>query len=182
MTTNSWILDTSHSGVHFTVRHMVFSKVRGRFSRFTGAIELDDADVTRSRVAVDIEAASIDTDHAQRDEHLRAPDFFDAAAYPALRFRSTRVEKLSDERLRVIGELTIRDVTREVPLAVEYGGRGKDPWGNERIGFVAKAAIDRKDFGLTWNQLLEAGGVLVGERIEIEIDVEAVKAAASAAA
>jgi polyisoprenoid-binding protein YceI len=182
MTTNAWILDTAHSGIHFSVRHMVFSKVRGRFSKYSGTLELDDADLARSRVEVSIDAASIDTDNAQRDAHLRSPDFFDVEKFPALRFRSTRVERLSDESYRVVGELTIRDVTREVALAAEYGGRGKDPWGNDRVGFLARTAIDRKEFGLTWNQVLEVGGVLVGERIDIELDVQAVKAAGEAAA
>jgi len=182
MTTNNWNIDAVHSGVNFSVRHMVVSKVRGRFAKYSGAITMDDGDITRSVVDVTIEAASLDTGVPDRDTHLRSPDFFDVERFPTLRFRSKRIEKLDDARYRAIGDLSIRDVTREVSLDVEYGGRAKDPWGNERIGFVAKAALDRKDFGLGWNQLLEAGGVLLGDRVDVEIEVQAVKVAAVQAA
>src|SRR5215831_11833135 len=149
--TTTWNIDPTHSTVGFSIRHMVFSKVRGRFLKYTGAIQFDDDDVAKSWVEVAIDAASIDTGTAQRDNHLRSADFFDVERFPELRFRSARVEDLGDGRLRVVGELTIRDHTREVALDVEPAGRGMDPWGNERIGYVAKASIDRKDFGLKWN-------------------------------
>src|SRR5262249_48843457 len=148
---------------------------------YTGAIQLDD-DLAKSWVEVTIDAATIDTGTEQRDNHLRSPDFFDVEKFPQLRFRSTRVEDAGNGRLRVIGELTIRDTTREVILDAEPTGRGMDPWGNERIGYSAKTHFDRKDFGLQWNQLLEAGGVLVGDRVDIELDVQAVNAAARDAA
>jgi len=180
--TTTWNIDATHSTIGFSIRHMVFSKVRGRFLKYTGAIQLDDSDLAKSWVEVAIDAASIDTGTAQRDNHLRSADFFDVEKFPALRFRSTRVEDIGGGRLRVIGELTIRDMTREVALDAESAGRGVDPWGNQRIGFVAKTSIDRKDFGLAWNQLLEAGGVLVGDRVDIELDVQAVNAAARDAA
>lgn len=176
--TTSWNIDPTHSTVGFSIRHMVFSKVRGRFEKYTGAIQLDDDDMSKSWVEVTIDAASIDTGTAQRDTHLRSADFFDVETFPELRFRSTRVEDTGKGRLRVTGELTIKNTTREVVLDAEPTGRGMDPWGNERIGFAAKATIDRKEFGLHWNQLLEAGGVLVGERVELEFDVQAVNAAA----
>ncbi len=182
MTTNKWNLDAAHSGINFSIRHLVVAKVRGRFATFSGTLELDPQDLTRSRVEATIEAASIDTGVQQRDDHLRSADFFDAATYPELRFRSKQIEKVSSDRYRVTGDLTIRDVTREVALDVEYGGQAKDPWGNERVAFTAKTAIDRKDFGLSWNQALETGGVLVGERVDIELEVQAVKAAAEKAA
>ena len=182
MNTNSWNIDATHSGINFSIRHMVVSKVRGRFAKYSGALTLDDGDLTRSVVEATIDAASIDTGTPQRDAHLRSPDFFDVERFPELRFRSTRVEKLDDVRYRVVGDLTIRDVTREISLDVEYGGQAKDPWGNERVGFVAKAAFDRKDFGLQWNQVLEAGGVLVGDRVDIELEVQGVRAAAAKAA
>jgi polyisoprenoid-binding protein YceI len=182
MAQSKWNIDLSHSGVNFSIRHMVISKVRGRFTKFTGVLNLEDEDITRSVVEATIDASSIDTGVEQRDAHLRSGDFFDVEKYPELRFRSTRIEKLEDDRFRVVGELTIRDVTREVALDVEGGGRAKDPWGNERTGFVAKTTLDRKDFGLKWNQALEAGGVLVGDRVDIELDVQAVKAAAAQAA
>ncbi len=178
----TWNIDSSHSGVHFTVRHMVVSRVRGRFASYSGAITLDESDLAGSSVDVTIDATSIDTGVADRDKHLRSADFFDVERFPALRFKSSRVETLDGERLRVHGELTIRDVTRQIVLDAELGGRAKDPWGNERVGFVAKAAIDRKDFGLTWNQALEAGGILVGDKVEIDLDVQAIRAAAQSAA
>jgi polyisoprenoid-binding protein YceI len=171
----TWNVDSSHSGVHFSVRHMVVSKVRGRFAKYTGTVHLDD-DLTKSRVEVAIDAASIDTGTADRDTHLRSADFFDVEKFPSLTFRSTRVERIDDQKFRMVGDLTIRDVTREVALEAIYGGRSKDPWGNERAGFEAKASIDRKDFGLTWNQVLELGGVLVGDRVDLEIEVEVVRA------
>jgi polyisoprenoid-binding protein YceI len=182
MTTNNWNLDSVHSGINFSVRHMVVSKVRGRFTKFTGNIALDESDLARSVVEATIDASSIDTGTAQRDDHLRSADFFDVENFPQIRFRSTGIEKLGTERYRLTGELTIRDVSREIALDVEYGGRGKDPWGNERVGFTAKAAFDRKDFGLKWNQVLETGGVLVSDRVEIELELQAVRAAAAAAA
>jgi polyisoprenoid-binding protein YceI len=181
-TTHPWNIDAVHSGINFSIRHMVVSKVRGRFARYSGTVHLDDRDLSRSLVEATIEASSIDTGTPQRDDHLRSPDFLDAQKFPELRFKSTQIEKLDDAHFRVLGELTIRDVTREVSLDVAYGGRAKDPWGNERIGFVATTSLDRKDFGLGWNQALEAGGVLVGDRVDIEIEVQAVKAAASQAA
>jgi polyisoprenoid-binding protein YceI len=179
--TNTWTIDAAHSAISFSIRHMVFSKVRGRFGTYTGAIQLDDDDLTKSWVEVTIDAASIDTGTAQRDTHLRSADFFDAERFPQLRFRSRRVESTGDG-LRVHGDLTIRDVTREVTLEAESAGRGVDPYGKERIAFVAKTSIDRKSFGLTWNQLLEAGGVLVGDRVDIELDVQAVNSKAADAA
>jgi len=180
--TNNWNIDAAHSGINFSIRHMVVSKVRGRFAKYSGRVDLDDGDLTRSFVDVTIDAASIDTGTPQRDAHLRGPDFFDVEKFPELRFRSTRIESVARDRYRVVGDLTIRDVTREVSLDVEYGGRAKDPWGNERIGFIATATLDRKDFGLHWNQLLEAGGVLVGDRVDIDLEVQAVKVAAAQAA
>jgi polyisoprenoid-binding protein YceI len=180
--TTTWNIDATHSGINFSIRHMVFSKVRGRFATYTGAIQLEDDDLARSSVEVSIDASSIDTGTAQRDTHLRSADFFDVESYPALRFRSTRIEQVAADRYRMIGQLTIRNVTREVSLDVEATGKATDPWGNERLGFAAKTSIDRKEFGLSWNQLLEAGGVLVGDRVDIELDVQAVKAAAVKAA
>jgi polyisoprenoid-binding protein YceI len=182
MTTSTWKLDAAHSSVGFSIRHMVVSKVRGRFTKFTGSLSLDEGALDRSTVEATIDASSIDTGTAQRDTHLRSADFFDVERFPEIRFRSTRIEALGGEHYRVVGDLAIRDVTREVALDVEYAGRGTDPWGNERVAFAAKTAIDRKDFGLGWNQVLEAGGVLVGDRVEIELDVQAVKAAAVEAA
>ena len=182
MATQTWNIDTSHSGVHFTVRHMVISKVRGAFGRWSGKIEFDAENPERSSVTAKIEADSIDTREPKRDAHLRSADFFDVEKFPLITFASTKVEALGGDQYRVAGELTIHGVTQPVVLAAELLGGGKDPWGNERLGFAATTTIDRKAFGLTWNQVLEAGGVLVGDKIEIALDVQAVKAQAAVAA
>ncbi len=179
MAQEHWQVDGVHSAVNLTVRHMVITKVRGHFGKWSATLQLDTAELTRSTVEVDIEAASIETGVADRDTHLRSPDFLDAAKYPTLRYRSRRVEAVSKDRLRVVGDLTIRDVTREIVLDVEYGGQGKDPWGNTRVGFTATTSLNRKDFGLTWNQALETGGVLVADRVDIEIELQAIKQAAA---
>jgi len=179
MSANNWNIDGTHSGVNFSVRHMVFAKVRGRFGKFGGSLDLNPADLAKSSVDIQIDAASIDTGTPDRDNHLRSPDFFDVAKYPQLTFKSRKVERKGDTEYKVTGDLTIRDTTREVVLDVEFGGTGKDPWGNQRLGFTASARIDRKEFGLKWNQVLEAGGVLVGEKIDIEIELQAVAKAES---
>jgi polyisoprenoid-binding protein YceI len=181
MTTNRWDIDVGHSAVHFWVRHMVISKVHGRFARWSGAIELDAQDLSRSSVEVRIEASSIDTQVADRDNHLRSADFLDVAKHPEITFKSRRVEK-ANGALRVTGDLSLHGVVREVTLEAEFAGTGKDPWGNERAGFSAKASLDRREFGLVWNAALETGGVLVGEKVEIAIELEAVKKAAAVAA
>lgn len=182
MTTHRWNIDTTHSGIHFSVRHMVFAKVRGRFADWSGLVHLDPADPTGGRVEVAIEAASIDTGVTDRDAHLRSADFFDVERFPQIRFRSTRVEANDGGELRVHGALTIRDVTRDVVLEARVLGAGKDPWGNRRVAFQAEASLDRREFGLEWNQVLEAGGVLVGDRVDVEIEVQAVAAASEEAA
>jgi polyisoprenoid-binding protein YceI len=171
---STYSIDNAHSDVGFTVRHMVFAKVRGHFKSWSANLSFDPADPTKSSVSVEIDAASIDTREAQRDGHLKSPDFLDVATHPTITFKSRRVEGAGPKKYKAIGDLTIRGVTREVVLDVEELGGGKDPWGNQRAIFNAKTAIDRTDFGLKWNQALEAGGVLVGERVDIEIDVEAV--------
>ncbi len=169
-----WTPDLVHSSVGFSVRHLVVSKVRGKFAKWSGTIRMDEHDLARAEVDVSIETASVDTGVEQRDNHLRSPDFFDVEKFPQLRFTSKKVEALGGDELRVTGDLTMHGVTREVTLEVEHAGRAKDPWGGARAGFSARTTLDRKDFGLGWNQLLEAGGVLVGERVDIEIEVEAV--------
>lgn len=174
MSQTTWNIDTTHSSVGFWVRHLVISKVHGRFTKWNGTITLDEEDVTRSSVEVTIDAASIETHEAKRDGHLRSPDFFDVEKFPALTFKSKKIQK-SGDALAVRGDLTIHGVTREVLLETESLGRAKDPWGGDRVGFSAKTSVDRKDFGLHWNQALEAGGVLVGDKIEINLEIEAVK-------
>jgi polyisoprenoid-binding protein YceI len=170
--TKTWKLDAAHTHVEFAVRHLMISKVKGQFTDVNGALRMEGDDITTARLSVEIPAVSVDTRVEQRDEHLRSPDFLDAARFPMLTFRSTRVERTGERRLRVTGDLTIRDVTREVVLDVIEHGTLTDPWGQERAGFAASTKIDRKDFGLTWNQALEAGGVLVGDQVEIELEAE----------
>jgi polyisoprenoid-binding protein YceI len=182
MSTSHWDFDLSHSSINFHVRHLMVSKVHGRFSAWHGTLELDDEDLTRSRVEVSIEAASIDTKDEKRDAHLRSPDFLEVEKFPAITFKSTQITREGDEEYKVVGDLTIHGVTRAVTLEVEGGGRVTDPWGGTRTGFSAKTSISRKDFGLTWNMALEAGGFLVGDKLDINLEIEAVKKSASAAA
>jgi polyisoprenoid-binding protein YceI len=179
MSTERWEIDSSHSSLHFSVRHLVIAKVRGAFARWSGAVQVPDGDFSKATVAVTIDASSIETGVADRDGHLKSPDFFDVAQYPELRFVGTRVQPRSGDEIDVIGDLTIRGITREVVLRVEQHGQAKDPWGNVRAAFTAKTTIDRKDFGLTWNQALETGGVLVGDKVEIEAEIQAVKQVAA---
>ena len=176
MANEFWEFDTSHSSVEFSVRHMVVAKVRGSFHKWSGKLNLDTENFAASSVEVAIETASIDTRDAQRDGHLKSADFLDVEKYPTIDFKSTKVEKKGDTELRITGSLTVHGVSKEVVLDAEYGGRAKDPWGGERAGFHAKTKIDRREFGLQWNQVLEAGGVLVGDTVEITIDVETKKA------
>jgi polyisoprenoid-binding protein YceI len=175
MDTQRWEIDKAHSGIQFSVRHMVIAKVRGQFARWSGQILLDGTEIGHASVTVSIDVSSLTTGVDDRDTHLKSADFLDVANHPTIEFRSVRVESLGAGLLRVIGNLTIRGVTREVALHVEDNGRTADPWGHERAGFSAKAALDRKEFGLTWNQVMEAGGVMVGDRVDIEIEVEAIK-------
>ncbi len=170
-----WIIDDSHSLIQFTVRHMMISKVRGRFDRFNGTITADEQNPANSSVNVQIDAASINTRDAKRDGHLTSPDFLDVASYPYITFVSKRIETLDASRGRLIGDLTIRGVTREVTLDVEYNGQARSPWGTVSAGFHASTTINRKDWGLTWNMALETGGVLVGDEVEIDIEVELIR-------
>jgi len=179
MNTNRWEIDSSHSSVHFSVRHLVIAKVRGTFARWSGTVDVPGGDFSKATVAVTIDASSIHTGVEQRDAHLKSPDFFDVAQFPELRFVGKRVQPRSGAEIDVIGDLTIKGITREVVLHVEQHGEAKDPWGNLRAAFTAKTSIDRKDFGLTWNQALEAGGVMVGDRVDIEAEIEAVKQVAA---
>ena len=176
-----WQLDPAHTHVEFSVKHLMIARVKGRFAGVAGTVEMG-TDPAASTVDVVIDAASIDTREAKRDAHLRSADFFDVERFPTIAFRSREVRPTGAGDFSVVGDLTIRDVTREVTLEVTDEGRGTDPWGGARAGFSATAEIDRRDFGLTWNQALEAGGVLVGNEIRISLEVELVKQAAAEAA
>lgn len=173
-TRTTWAIDAAHSSVEFAVKHLMISTVKGRFADVSGTVHLDEQEPERSEVDVTINVASIDTRQPDRDTHLRSTDFFDAEHHPALTFRSTRVTR-EDGELRVEGDLTIRGVTKRVTLRATEEGRGRDPWGGERLGFSATTRINRRDFGLTWNQLLETGGFAVGDEVKIALDVELVK-------
>jgi len=175
--TTTWNIDPVHSVAEFKVKHMMISNVKGQFTGVSGTLSLDEADLTRSRVDATIEAASINTREAQRDAHLKSPDFFDVEKFPTLAFRSTSVKSTGAGELRVSGELTIHGVTRNVVFDVEGPtAPGKDPWGNTRIGLAATTKINRKDFGLTWNAALETGGILVGDEVTLTLDIQFVKA------
>ena len=179
--TTTWAIDKAHSQVEFGVKHMMFTTVKGQFREFGGTVQLDETNPNGSTVEAVLDATSIDTAVADRDNHLRSADFFDVENHPTLTFRSKRIEGASfreGERFKVIGDLTIRGTTREVELDATYEGRGRDPWGQEKAAFTAEGKIDRHDFGLTWNQALEAGGVLVGRDIKLSIDAQLVRAAA----
>jgi polyisoprenoid-binding protein YceI len=178
--TTTWTIDPAHSSVELAVKHMMFTTVRGRFKDVKGTIVVDEQNPDHSTVEVEIGAASIDTGAADRDGHLRSADFLDVEQFPALSFRSKRVEgamKQEGDQFRVTGDLTIRGTTFEVTLDCVYEGMGKDPWGGTRAGARATTRIDRRDWGLKWNQTLETGGILVANEVRIEIEVQAVKAA-----
>jgi len=176
--TTTWTIDPAHSSVEFAVKHMMFTTVRGRFKDFKGTVVVDEQNPNNSKVDVEIGAASIDTGVADRDGHLRSADFLDVENQPTLTFRSKRVEgamKAEGDKFKVVGDLTIRGTTFEVTLDCEYEGTGKDPWGGIRAGARATTKIDRRDWGLKWNQALETGGILVANEVRIEIELQAVK-------
>jgi polyisoprenoid-binding protein YceI len=175
MALEQWGFDVAHSSISFWVRHLMVSKVHGRFTTWTGTLEFDEANPAASRLEVEIDVASIDTREPQRDAHLRSPDFFDAAKYPHITFKAAGAAPAGSRRFRVNGDLTIHGVSRPVTLDVEYAGRVKDPWGGERAGFSARTTINRKDYGLTWNQVIEGGGIMVDDKVEISIEAEAVR-------
>ena len=171
----SWQIDLSHSQIAFSARHMMISKVRGVFGAFSGTINFDPAKPAETTVNIAIDASSIDTKVTDRDNHLKSADFLDVANYPQLTFESSSIEIVDDEHAKLHGNLTIRGVTNPVTLKVEYEGQTKSPWGTTNVGFSAKTKIDRKDWGLVWNVALETGGILVGDKIEIEIDLELIE-------
>lgn len=172
----TWAIDAAHSEVGFRVRHMMVSWTRGKFDRFEGTLELDGQDITRSKIEVSIEAASINTNTADRDAHLKSADFFDAANFSHLKFSSQKVEQVSGGALKVLGQLEIRGVKKAVALDVEaLTAAGKDPWGGMRRGTRATTKISRKEFGLNWNAALELGGVLVGDEVEITLEIELIQ-------
>jgi polyisoprenoid-binding protein YceI len=180
MATSTWQIDASHTSVEFAVKHMMFTTVRGRFKDVKGTIEADESNPDNSRVSVEIAAASIDTGVADRDAHLRSADFLDVENHPTLTFRSKRIAgamKVEGDKFTVTGDLTIRGTTMEITLECTYEGTGKDPWGGTRAGSGATTRVDRREWGLRWNQALETGGILVANEVRIEVEVQAVKQA-----
>ena len=170
------VIDRSHSEAGFQVRHL-FTNVRGRFGTFEGTIAMDPAKPEASSVRFTIDASTIDTDNADRDKHLRSPDFFDVASHPAITFTSEKIRSTGKDRYAVTGTLTMRGVAKTITLPVSFLGIGKDPWGNERAGFTTSVTLNRKDYGINWNKALDNGGLLLGEDVAVSIDLEAVKQA-----
>ena len=173
--TSTWQLDASHSSIGFSVKHLMIATVKGSFARYEASFSGSDTDLSDASVNVNIETASIDTGNAQRDGHLRSPDFFDAEKFPAITFSGKKIVGNAFGDFKIIGDLTISGVTKEITLDATFEGRAKDPWGNSRLGYSAKGKINRADFGLTWNQALEAGGVLVSEEVKISVEASFVR-------
>ena len=179
-TTSTWNIDASHSAIEFAAKHLMITTVKGRLADARGTVTIDETNPANSSATVEFDAKSVDTRSDQRDEHLRSADFLDVAHFPTISFASRRVTGASAQpgaEFTVVGDLTIRGVTKEVTLATTYEGRGRDPWGGERVSFSADAKIDRREFGLVWNAALETGGVLVSNDIKIHLEVQAVRAA-----
>ena len=166
-----YVLDTAHTTIEFVARHLMISKVRGRFTKFEGSIRIAE-DPEQSELEVSVDTASVDTSEPNRDAHLRSADFLDADKFPKLTFRSTKVEQVGETEWKLTGDLTIREVTRPVTLDIDFLGVSVSPWGTRPFGFEATTEIDREDWGLTWNQALETGGVVVGKKVRIEINAE----------
>ncbi|WP_442595794.1 YceI family protein [Neobacillus sp. D3-1R] len=176
MTKTTWALDTAHSSVDFSVRHMMIAKVKGSFNSFSATIEADPTDLTTATIEFTVDLASVDTRNEDRDNHLRSADFFDVENHPNMTFKATNIVKTGEGEYDVTGDLTLNGVTRPETFAVTYEGTGKDPWGNEKVGFNAEGKIKRSEYGLTWNAALETGGVLVGDEIKISLEIQAARA------
>lgn len=175
-TADTYNIDTGHSQVLFKVKHLGISTVTGKFLAFEGTFDFDPAKIDASMVSVTIDVASIDTGVEDRDNHLRAGDFFDVEKHPVMSFKGTKIQQVKGDNFQILGDLTIRDVTKPVTLDVELGGMATDPWGNEKVAFTAETKIDRTEFGLTWSKLLETGGLVVGNNVKIILEIEANKA------
>lgn len=178
--TGDYTIDPAHSSIGFTVRHAMVTNVKGSFPQHEGTLRLDGSDPARSTAAIDVRIDSVDTGIKDRDAHLLSGDFFDAEAFPLMTFRSTAAERVGGDRYRLTGDLTIKDVTRPLSIDLEFNGSATDVYGNERVGFEGSAEILRSDWGLTWNAALEAGGVMVSDKVKLTFDISAVKTAAQA--
>jgi len=176
MALEKWNFDTQHSSIGFKVRHMMVSKVRGRFTKWSGSLEIDEANPAASKVELEIDVASIDTQEPQRDAHLRTGDFFEVEKFPTITFKKTAAERVSGDKFKLTGDLTIRGVTKSITLDVEHNGRAAHPQMGEKTGYSAHGSISRKDFGLVYNMALEAGGVVISDHVDLELEIEATKA------
>jgi polyisoprenoid-binding protein YceI len=172
---NTWVIDPSHSEIHFKVKHLVIATVTGSFDRFEGSLETESDDFSNASITFTADVNSINTNMPDRDTHLKSPDFFDAASHPKLVFKSTGFKKQGESAYKLTGDMTIRGVTREIVLDAELGGTMKDPWGNLKAGFELSGKLNRKDFGLNWNSVTEAGGLVVSEEVRLQLNVELVK-------
>lgn len=177
MATTKWSLDPTHSELGFKIKHLMITNVSGNFNKFEVMAETPTDDFNDAKVTVDIEVDSINTNNAQRDEHLRNADFFEAEKFPNITFRSTKIEKVDDENYNITGNLTIKETTKSVKLAAEYSGVTRDPWGNIKAGFSLNGKINRKDFGISYNATMETGGVMLGEELKINGEIQLVKQA-----
>jgi polyisoprenoid-binding protein YceI len=175
MSATKWSLDTTHSELGFKIKHLMISSVSGSFSKFDVQTETTSDDFSDAKVVATIDVTSINTNNSQRDEHLRNADFFEADKHPEMLFKSTKVEKIDSDTFTLYGDLTIREITKSVKLSVEYNGLAKDPWGNVKAGFTVTGKINRKDFGISYNAALETGGVMLGEDVKINAEIQLVK-------
>lgn len=171
-----YTIDASHSTVGFKIRHLAISSVPGRFGDFSGTIDFDPAKIAESSAEAAITTKSINTDNQKRDDHLRGEDFFDESKNPTIQFKTTKVEPVSASAFKATGDLTMRGVTKPVTLDVEYTGAATDPWGNKRVGFAASTVLSRKDFGITWNKALDAGGLVLGDEVKVTLEIEGIEA------
>jgi polyisoprenoid-binding protein YceI len=176
MTRTKWAIDTDHSSVDFSIRHMMIANVKGTFHKFNANVEADVTDLTDANIDFTVELSSIDTRNKDRDAHLVSADFFDIEKYPIMTFHSTNIKKNGEGEYNVTGDLTIHGTTKPETFSVTFEGQGKDPWGNEKVGFSAQGTINRADYGLTWNSALETGGVLVGDKVKVNLQIEASRA------
>jgi polyisoprenoid-binding protein YceI len=176
MTISKWAVDNAHSSIDFSVRHMMIANVKGSFQNFDATIEADVTDLTTANIAFNVELASIDTRNEDRDNHLRSADFFDVENHPTMTFKSSKIARVDEDEYEVTGELSLHGVTKTETFKVTFEGQGKDPWGNEKVGFSVNGSVNRTDYGLTWNAALETGGVLIGDKVKVSLQIEAAKA------
>jgi polyisoprenoid-binding protein YceI len=176
MTKTKWALDTAHSSVDFSVRHMMIANVKGSFHNFSATVEADPTDLTTANIEFTIETSSVDTRNKDRDGHLVSADFFDVENFPTMTFRATNIEKTDEGEYNVTGDFTLHGVTKQETFVVTYEGQGKDPWGNVKVGFSAEGSLNRSEYGLVWNAALETGGVLVGDKVKINLQLQASQA------